>query len=100
MDFIDVAGVSADYRLRTWPEGDGHVRMAGNYVVARARQGALEILTIGVTDDLSGLRSKVAALPAGDRLFTRLTVARAARETVHADLVARHPTARVEVNGG
>ena len=98
MDFIDIQGAAADYRFRPWPERGDHVPMAGNYVVVKIGSRPPEPLVIGVTNDLSRLAAKVRSLKPGQKLFTRLNVARASREDAHADLVARRPDAQVEVD--
>lgn len=100
MDFIDIPGASgASYRFRLWPEGGGHVPVAGNFVVVREAAFPVDVLVIGVTGDLSQARSAANA-KGEDRLYTRLNVARATREAEHDDLVARYPKARVAVETG
>lgn len=86
MDIVDLTGASgAVYRFRLWPDSDFHPPMAGNFLVMGATGGPI---LIGVTDDLSGVKSL--PLPQG-RLFTRLNVSRAIRTEEYADLVAAYP---------
>jgi len=100
MDFIDISGASgATYRFRIWPQGGGHLPVAGNFVVVRAVAARVEVLAIGVTNDLSRARPAAAAKDA-DQVYTRLNVARATREAEHDDLVAGYPKARVIVDKG
>ncbi|MES2895500.1 MAG: hypothetical protein V4759_05680 [Pseudomonadota bacterium] len=100
MDFIDIAGASgATYRFRIWPEGGGHVPVAGNFVVLRAAVVAVEVVVVGVTGDLSRAEA-VATAEGEDRVYTRLNVARATREAEHADLAAGYSKARVVVVTG
>src|SRR5262249_1398244 len=70
--------------------------IAGNYLCVRADGADFEVVSVGETLDLSGLRK---ALPkkvreAMTHVYTRLNVARAIRCAEHADLVARHRPAR------
>lgn len=98
MDFIDIRGASgASYRFRIWPEGGGHVPVAGNFVVVREAAFPMDVLVIGVTGDLSRAAS---AAKREDRVYTRLNVARATREAEHDDLAAGYPKAQVIVEKG
>ena len=100
MDFIDISGASgATYRFRIWPEGGGHLPVAGNFVVVREARYPVDVVVIGVTNDLSRAWSAAAAKDE-DRVYTRLNVARATREAEHDDMVARSPKARVIVEKG
>ncbi|WP_332774046.1 hypothetical protein [Phenylobacterium sp.] len=100
MAFIDISGASgANYRFRHWPDGADHLPIAGNFVVVLEGAFPVEVVVIGMTNDLSqaqwGTRAKGEA-----RVYTRLNVARATREAEHADLVARWPKARVVAEKG
>jgi hypothetical protein len=90
-DFIDLEGASgARYRFRLWPAGRSHVPMAGNYAVVREENGRLKVVGLGQSLDLSASRPEaIKGRGPGVHLFTRLNVARAARETEHDDLAAR-----------
>jgi len=100
MDFIDIPGaLGASYRFRIWPQDGGHLPVAGNFVVVRAAVARVEVLAIGVTNDLSRARSAAAAKDE-DQVVTRLNVARATREAEHDDMVAQYPKARVIVEKG
>ncbi|UTP40915.1 hypothetical protein M9M90_06960 [Phenylobacterium sp. LH3H17] len=100
MDFIDVSGASgATYRFRAWPDSRSHVPVAGNFVVIGETRFPVNVLVIGVTGDLSQARSAAGA-KGGERVYTRLNVARATREAEHDDLVAHHSKARVVVETG
>lgn len=95
-DFIDLQGASgAAYRFRLWPVGTSHQPIAGNYVCVHADGADVEVLGVGETLDLSGLRG---ALPKKLRestthIYTRLNVARTTRCAEHEDLMARHKPA-------
>jgi len=99
MDFIDLIGASgASYRFRARTTDDAQLPVAGNYaVVSRPADGA-EVHVVGMTNDLSRLATEAGGPAKGAQVFTRLDVARVDREAVHADLVAAHPAARVEVD--
>jgi hypothetical protein len=95
--FIDLEGASgATYRFRLWEAGAPHQPIAGNYVCVRADKGGYAIVGIGETLDLSRLREKLPkrVRETSTHVYTRLNVARANREAEHADLMARHGTAR------
>ena len=95
--FVDLSGASgAHYRFRAWSDA-GQTPMAGNFVVAEPEAGGqVQLLLIGVTDDLSKVRPHVTAAGFGDRpVFVRLNVARQTREHEHEDLSARYSSARV-----
>ncbi|WP_421934307.1 hypothetical protein [Phenylobacterium sp.] len=95
MAFIDISGASgANYRFRRWPDGTGHLPVAGNFVVVLEGAFPVEVVVIGMTNDLSQARSGTKTNGEA-RVYTRLNVARATREAEHADLVARWPKARV-----
>lgn len=100
MAFIDISGASgASYRFRRWPDGSGHLPIAGNFIVVREGSFPVEVVVIGMTNDLSQARSSTKAK--GEALvYTRLNVARATREAEHADLAARWPKARVVAEKG
>jgi hypothetical protein len=89
-DFIDLEGASgAKYRFRLWPAGESHAPMAGNYAVVREDRGKTKIVALGQSLDLSGCRAEaLRGRGPGVQVFTRLNVARAARETEHDDLSA------------
>lgn len=72
--------------------------MAGNYLVVCSPGPSQTVCVIGMANDLSRLTSKVRELNANEALFTRLNVARVARDEVHADLLARYADAKVEVD--
>lgn len=90
-DFLDLQGASgAPYRFRhvtleDLPTMAGHVVVAGPPVAERAIVfcGAAECLAHAA----SRLGDTLAAHP-GAQLYVRLTVARATRDSEHADLVA------------
>jgi hypothetical protein len=98
--FLDLPGASgASYRFRLWPEGQSHVPIAGNFVLVREREegGDVEVLVIGVTNDLSRARASLdkAQRQGATHAYTRLNVARTLRQTEHEDLVAQHSSAKV-----
>ncbi|UTP38256.1 hypothetical protein M9M90_13640 [Phenylobacterium sp. LH3H17] len=94
MDFIDLFGASgATYRFRLWSEGGALLPVAGNFVVAVAGPASVEVLVVGLTNDLS--RAEAAAGSEEGQIYRRLNVARAAREAEHDDLAAGYPQARV-----
>ena len=100
MDFIDISGASgATYRFRIWPEGGGHLPVAGNFVLVREARYPVDVVVIGVTNDLSRARSAAGAKD-GDRVYTRLNVARATREAEHDDMIAQYPKAQAIVDKG
>lgn len=90
-DFIDLEGASgARYRFRLWPAAGSHAPIAGNYAVVREEGGKLKVVGLGQSLDLSRCRPEATkGRGPGVHLFTRLNVARAARETEHEDLAAR-----------
>jgi hypothetical protein len=92
MDFVDVTGASgASYRFRRWPGMGLHPPVAGNYLVLDL--ATRQPIAIGVMDNLADARERVGVLPRNAELFTRLNVARAHRESEHADVAARNPDA-------
>ncbi len=94
MDFIDLVGASgAAYRFRLWSDDGALLAVAGNFVVAVAGGASVEVLVVGMTDDLS--RAEAAAGSEAGQIYRRLNVSRAAREAEHADLVAGYSQARV-----
>ena len=96
-DFIDLQGASgAAYRFRLWPAGADHLPIAGNYVCVRADGDDFEIVSIGETLDLSGLRDSLPrkVREATTHVYTRLNVARAIRCAEHEDLMARYRPSR------
>jgi len=97
-DFLDLVGKSgASYRFRRWPEREPHQPIAGNYVLVReAEGGGVELLALGATNDLSLLRKNLTSAHTGQdtHVFTRLNVARGAREAEHEDLAAAYPKAK------
>ncbi|HEY8616358.1 hypothetical protein [Phenylobacterium sp.] len=97
-DFVDLVGASgAPYRFRRLPEGQDHLRIAGNYAWLRPKGEAFSVALLGVTDDLSQARAQTPqAARRGAALYTRLNVARAVREAEHEDLVARYGRAAAE----
>lgn len=98
MAFIDLSGVSgAKYRFRLWRDGTDHLPIAGNFVVVR--EGSVEVVVIGMTNDLSQARSATKSNGQA-QVYTRLNVARATREAEHADLLAFYPKARVAAEEG
>ena|SRR3990167_7896701 len=100
MAFIDISGASGvNYRFRLWPDGTGHLPIAGNFIVVLEGAFPVEVVVIGMTNDLS--QARTAPKTKGEaRVYTRLNVARATREAEHADLVARWPKARVVAEKG
>lgn len=98
-EFVDLPGASgATYRLRRWAEGATHPPIAGNFVfVSRSAAGAVKILTVGVSDDLSQCRDQLPKPAPGcaTLVYTRLNVSRAVRLAEHEDLVAQHRHAMV-----
>jgi hypothetical protein len=97
-DFIDLFGVSgASYRFRLWPDGAGHLPIAGNYALAKLEAEGFVVLSVGQTNDLSQLRAEVSksALRAATHVLTRLNVARSVRMAEHQDLLTHHRAAPV-----
>ena len=95
--FIDLSGASgAHYRFRAWSDA-GQTPMAGNFVVAELGAGGqIQLLLIGVIEDLSKVPTHVTAAGFGDKpVFVRLNVARQTREHEHEDLAARYSSARM-----
>lgn len=95
-DFVELPGASgAAYRFRSWPEGDNHTPMAGNFAVLLFDGATPTIVALGVTGNLSRARhlaqAKLAESSGG--LFTRLNVSRTTRTEEHEDLIAGHPAA-------
>lgn len=90
-DFLDVAGASGTaYRFRR-ASLDALPATAGNLIVARPGRAGAEILLCAAAGSLSGARAAAAAAlkgRTGAAVFVRLNVARAVRETEHADIVA------------
>jgi len=98
-EFIDITGVSgATYRFRLWPENAPHEPIGGSYLFVRAGDEVVEVLVIGVTNDLSRARSTFpkAEKRGATHVFTRLNVARSLRDAEHQDILAAHPAARAE----
>jgi len=96
--FVDLEGASGrSYRFQLWRDGEAHRPIAGNYACVREEGGAIAVLGLGVTTDLSRCREALAKLspPGGAELYTRLNVSRGAREAEHQDLVARYDPAFV-----
>jgi hypothetical protein len=96
-EFIDLQGASGvSYRFRTWPAGGDHPPIAGNFAIVRFEPEGMKLLALGQSLDLSLQPPEWTKLKSDDAaLFTRLNVARAAREAEYEDLVARHkPTRR------
>jgi len=92
-DFVDLKGASgASYRFRRLPDGQPHLRIAGNYAVLKPRTGGFTVVHVGATDDLSRARTECPpeAKAGSIHFYTRLNVSRAAREAEHADLVSRY----------
>lgn len=57
-NFIDLPGASgALYRFRLWPDGAGHLPIAGNYVIVRADPDGVRVLLVGASNDLSRARA-------------------------------------------
>lgn len=95
-DFVELSGASgAAYRFRSWPEGDNHTPMAGNFAVLVFEGAAPTIVALGVTGNLSRARHLAQAKLAesSGALFTRLNVSRSTRTDEHEDLLAGHPAA-------
>ena len=100
-DFVDLKGASgASYRFRRLPEGQAHLRIAGNYAMLKRRAGGFTVVHVGVTDDLSQARAMCPTGTGATHLFTRLNVSRTAREAEHADLVAQYGEASGEAGEG
>ncbi|WP_374470008.1 hypothetical protein [Phenylobacterium sp.] len=98
--FLDLVGASgATYRFRLWPENEPHVPIAGNYAFVReSDEGAVEVVVLGATEDLSQARAALARSQRRGPLqvYTRLNVARTTREAEHADLAGGYASARAE----
>lgn len=97
-DFLDITGASGtSYRFRR-ASLDGLPATAGNLLAVAGPPGAPQVLVCATADSLAR-----AAEPLGEALgaagaaslFIRLNVARAARVTEHADVVAGFRPARV-----
>lgn len=102
-DFIDLQGASgASYRFRLWPEGAAHQPIAGNFALVKTDGDNCTVVSVGESLDLSRLRLDLAknTLKAGMEVYTRLNVARAARDAEHADLASRYKTAAVRERSG
>ena len=90
-EFVDLVGASgASYRFKHLPKTVTPLRMAGNFVVVKERAGAVNVVHVAETNDLS----KVHEICSGEGLrgttYIRLNVARVARESEHEDLVAKY----------
>ena len=95
-EFIELTGASgAAYRFRLWQTGAPHAPIAGNYLCVRVEGADYAIVSIGEVTDLSRAREQLAkkVRDTTTHIYTRLNVARAAREAEHADLMARHAPA-------
>jgi hypothetical protein len=92
MEFIDIRGASGNtYRFRRWPDRGTHPPMAGNYVLVS--RGGRSVVAVGALEDLSQARSVLGERAKGCELFTRLNIARRAREAEHEDMALEHPEA-------
>lgn len=96
--FLDLTGASgAAYRFRLLPAGEKHVPIAGNYALVRPRADGVRVVAVAATDDLSRAAEELSPqMRRGASIYTRLNVARAIRETEHADLAARYAPADAE----
>lgn len=102
-DFVELSGASgAAYRFRSWPEGDNHTPMAGNFAVLVFEGATPTIVALGVTGNLSHARHLAQAIleQSSGALFTRLNVSRSTRTEEHEDMLAARPAAAVIQDDG
>jgi len=94
--FVDLLGASgATYRFRSWDDA-GQSPMAGNFVVIEGRGAGLQVLMVGVSNDVSKAEAQATSAGLGGRpLFVRLNVGRATRYSEHHDIVAQYSPGKV-----
>jgi hypothetical protein len=92
-EFVDLKGASgASYRFRLLPKGADHLRIAGNYAVLKPRGESFTVVHLAMTSDLSQARATCPPDAQGRsmHLYTRLNIARRAREAEHEDMLANY----------
>jgi len=98
MGFIDICGASgASYRFRPWPTSGLHPPIAGNFALVDPKDR--KVIAVGILEDLSQAASVTWHRAKTCELYTRLNIARRAREAEHADMARQNPGAAAGVTG-
>lgn len=95
MEFIDVTGAaSGPYRFQLAGEGSRVSVMGGEYVYVRTDSRGYTVVFAAETNNLSadshGRWEEAVSRHGANRLYTRLNVAAAARDSELADILAQH----------
>ncbi|HEY9234601.1 MULTISPECIES: hypothetical protein [Phenylobacterium] len=102
-DLLDIEGASgALYRFRLHDTNRELPATAGNYLIVRREEGALQVIGCGEAQSLMSARplwAEAVAEHGAEQLYLRLNVARAHRVGEHEDIVAKHRPQLVKNEG-